>query len=104
MRGPGSGHAQVTVRATHLYPGLQLDVPSTALLGNLIVVLSDGVAVDAELLRDDRGRLVLRVDSYRTGAGTRLPEKLWPVRAADQAVHPVRLVLGRAYLPRPEGA
>jgi hypothetical protein len=94
--------APVPVGATHLYPGLRLAVPRAAseepgLRAGLRLEFSDGAAAAAELVRDIDDRLALRVDGYRTAAGTRLPEKLWPVRAHHVAGRQLQLVLGRAF-------
>ena len=56
MSSPGTGAAhQVTVGATHLYPGLRLAIPRAAIDGpelraGLMLQFSDGAATSAELV------------------------------------------------------
>jgi hypothetical protein len=89
---------QVAVAATHLYPGLRLALPQPAGEGcGLALQFSDGASAAAELVRDAHGRLALRVDGYRTAAGTRLPEKLWPARTQSVTGDVMQLSLGRAF-------
>jgi hypothetical protein len=88
------GHVTVTLDATHLYPGTQLTLPAApAELTELTLCFSDGTTAAAELVEGAGGRRLLRVDGYRTAAGTRIPAKLWPLRADPDG----RLTLRRAF-------
>lgn len=83
----------VPVDATHLYPGVRLTLPVLPDESALMLRFSDGTTAAAELVEDDGGRRLLRVDGYRTAAGTAIPPKLWPLRENPDG-HPT---LGRAF-------
>jgi hypothetical protein len=76
--------------STHLYRGSRLR-PAEPVTGlgdaprGIRIVFSDGVEVDAELLRSDRGELALDVPSYTTAAGTGLDQKTWRATAVEDA-------------------
>ncbi|AZS47994.1 hypothetical protein CVS53_02704 [Microbacterium oxydans] len=70
---------------THLYPGAHLRTDPVAgdfwaSPRDLRLVFADGVDVDAELMQNTRGDLVIAVSSYRTVAGTIVGPKDWRAR------------------------
>ncbi|MEU0544036.1 hypothetical protein [Nocardia sp. NPDC005978] len=82
--------AHIEVGYTHLFAGLELRPDRPA--ADYELLFSDGSVVRAEVLGGAAGESVLRVDSYRTEAGTVIPERVWMVRpGAGDAVK-----LGRA--------
>lgn len=73
---------------THLFRGARLTAATAPTeLGasprGVRIAFSDGVEVDAELLRNDAGDLALDLPRYRTRAGTEIPAKAWSATVAD---------------------
>lgn len=67
---------------SHLFPGARLSLGAAQFEpGKLVIRLSDGVEVDAELIRlDAASSWVLAVPEFTTTAGSTIPAKVWAVR------------------------
>ncbi|WP_062213523.1 hypothetical protein [Streptomyces sp. NBRC 109706] len=92
---------------THLFRGGRLrirELPDPAGYAaaprplDLVLRMSDGTAVDAELLFSATGDAMLAVTAHTTAAGTALPERNWSVRefrtAPASSSNDVELVVG----------
>ncbi|WP_278265343.1 hypothetical protein [Nocardia sp. AG03] len=80
-----------TVAYTHLFPGLTIELPADS----FDVEFIDGRTARATVQADARGEDVLVVESYRTEAGTNIPETVWPVSPADRSAAAKRVTLGK---------
>lgn len=76
----------VVVAYTHLFPGLELDLPGD----RFDLVFADGSEA-AATLTETGGDPAILVDAYRTQAGTEIAETLWPVRRSTDDEHRVKL-------------
>ncbi len=74
---------------SHLFPGSRLgpadpatpaEIPAA---GEVVVLFSDGSSAEAELSPQDSGPL-LRVQAYRTAAGTPIAQKSWRLQVEDR--------------------
>lgn len=73
---------------THFYPGLYGTISGAARIADLgpgsdcVVEFSDGSAATAKFVASARDWR-LRVDAYRTAAGTEIPSKHWLMRVDE---------------------
>ncbi|KAF0848130.1 hypothetical protein [Nocardia caishijiensis] len=76
----------VIVGYTHLFPGLELDLPGD----HFDLVFADGSEATATLTETADTPAIL-VTAYRTQAGTEIPETLWPLRRPTDGAPRVKL-------------
>ncbi|MEV6073076.1 hypothetical protein AB0L82_41590 [Nocardia sp. NPDC052001] len=81
---------RIEVGYSHLFAGVELRPDRDA--DEYEIEFSDGSVARGEVLEDVGGGGVLRVESYRTAAGTEIPERVWTLRAGEAGV----FKLGRA--------
>lgn len=78
--------ASVVVAYTHLFPGLELELPGD----RFDLVFADGSEA-AATLTETGGDPAILVDAYRTQAGTEIAETLWPIRRSSDGGQRVKL-------------
>jgi hypothetical protein len=78
-----------TVAYSHLFRGVEVNVHESTTDGPLRLCFADGSETGAELLDG-----VLTVEPYTTAAGTRIPERVWPVAERSWALDRMMLKLG----------
>ncbi|MFB8004037.1 hypothetical protein [Nocardia sp. NPDC056000] len=81
---------RIEVGYSHLFAGLELRPNRDA--DEYQIAFSDGSVARGEVLTDVGGAGALRVESYRTAAGTDMPERVWMLRAGEAGA----FKLGRA--------
>ncbi|GAA3697449.1 hypothetical protein GCM10022377_07930 [Zhihengliuella alba] len=75
----------LTADRTHLFPGARLRLDGAGPTGatDVVVLFSDGVHAEGLLETAGHG-LTLRVEEYRTGAGSRIEAKHWELTSTGE--------------------
>jgi hypothetical protein len=78
------------VAHSHLFRGAEVDIPGMDdPVGPFTIAFTDGSATTAEILDG-----ILTTGAYRTTAGTRIPDRAWPIRERSWTAGLLHLRLG----------